>query len=133
MKLGTVLHISSGSGFSERNLIVVSTADGWKQVNDYNSEYGRAKEVKGLVGDSIDISSMRINGVLHEGTENGMKVNNILQIASLPEGSQLRDVKRDKTYTKEGDKWRSVEGAVDYYHFSPHVDNYIVTLPGCKE
>jgi len=118
--VGTILHVSSGSMFSEKNLAVLRTADGWKQINDYGLH---GNQPRGLVGDDIDIKGMNVKGVLHKAPVAG-KIDNIFQIAALPEKAKILVVNKtlgDKEYRKVHGKWVGPEGkSVEYFHFDPH-------------
>lgn len=120
--LGTVVSASSGSGFSQKFHTAFKAHDGWRHVNNYRLQ---GNSPVGEVGQPLDLSSVHVHGVLHQGIGKDNTVDHMFHIAAQPTGTKLDQHSplsdSHKTYEKQEDgTWMGPEGKpVEHYHFSP--------------
>jgi hypothetical protein len=131
--LGVILHVKSRGVLGNKSYAALHTHKGWRRVNDYNV-IGKAKEVKGIIGTSLDISRMRIVSQLHAGLAEDGRIGNIFHLAALPPGATVKDP-NGRVFTKtNNDKFQIADGKViDYHYFSPNNVIYKAQLPKEEE
>jgi hypothetical protein len=130
LPVGTLVAVTVGGGFTARRMTIASAADGWHAIDNFAIRPARVTDMTGEFHDEpIDVSQFDItySQVIVKGIRPGDTVENIFQLACLPEGAILHasTPSQERDIVKRGGKFINDGKPVEYFHFEFKTWTYV--------